>query len=400
MGSTAGSDADLVKVYLHQMSRIPPISAEEERELAGELERSRGALRRAILHTATAIEQALEILERVHTGKLPIDRALLLDVREGAVRAELLRTIPTTVRAVGRLLAGARERFARYLASEDARTRLTLRAEVRDRIERAVELLDPYNIQISLLEQLFEAARQRLREIKSAERRARAASRRGADAAQLARAREALRSAEIEAVATPKILRLYIDAVREARRAYETAKKRLSAKNLRLVVSIAKSYRNKGLPFLDLIQEGNTGLMKALDRYQASRGNKFSTYATWWIKQTITRSIAYQSRTVRIPVHAIQHLTQLVEQREAFVKRHGREPSLEELAERTGLSAAEVGRLLELSRSALSLDQPYGGEDECHFGDLLRDERASDAIELSQKSQLRERVDTILSQLS
>ncbi len=341
------------------------------------------------------------MLERVQSKKLPIDRALLLDVRDTAQREALWQRLASTISGVRSLLRRIKKRFRSYLeAADNGQDRLALRTRIRTDVERAVALLEPYNIQVSLLEALFERARAALRRIKGAERKLRAQLKNNGEAEAVRTLRRSLIDLEVDAAATPKMLRRYVDSVREARAAYEAAKKRLSAKNLRLVVSIAKSYRNKGLPFLDLIQEGNTGLMKALDRYQASRGNKFSTYATWWIKQTITRSIAYQSRTVRIPIHAINNLSRLIEEREGFVKRRGREPSLDELAEITGLNPQEVQRLLELNRGALSLDQPYGGGEDCHFGDLLQDQRASDAIELSQKSQLRERVNKILKQLS
>ena len=147
-----------------------------------------------------------------------------------------------------------------------------------------------------------------------------------------------LEGLELKAHMTPQQIRDHLELCERGKQRYEEAKKALSKKNLRLVVSIAKKFRNKGLPFLDLIQEGNTGLMKALDRYQASRGNKFSTYATWWIKQTITRSIAYQSRTVRIPIHAINNLNRLIEDREDFLKRSGREPTIEEMSKISKIS--------------------------------------------------------------
>jgi len=154
------------------------------------------------------------------------------------------------------------------------------------------------------------------------------------------------------------------------------------------------------LPFLDLIQEGNTGLMKALARYQASRGNKFSTYATWWIKQTITRSIAYQSRTVRIPIHAINNLNRLIEEREVFVQKEGREPTIDEMARLSKLPSKEVNRLLELNRTSLSLDQPYGAGEEGQLSETIEDDRSRAPIEVSQQSQLKDRIKKLLKQLS
>ncbi|GIW72028.1 MAG: RNA polymerase sigma factor SigA [Planctomycetota bacterium] len=401
MRSNLSSDQDLVKVYLHQMSRIPPISVEEERVLAGDLERTRNTLREKILQSGIAIARAIKILERVAERKLPIDRALLVDVSTSEAREGVLARIPPALEQVRKHLATAQRRFRAYLKEDDTQKMARLRARVREAVDEAVRHIDPFHIQVSLLEGMYEDTRAALRRIKAAERKARSLARaRGTDPRELEQARQRLVELQVKALATPKMLRRYVAEVRQARQAYDEAKKRLSAKNLRLVVSIAKAYRGKGLPFLDLIQEGNTGLMKALDRYQASRGNKFSTYATWWIKQTITRSIAYQSRTVRIPIHAINNLSRLIEERENFIKREGRDPTIDEMAQLSRLPPQEVNRLFELNRTALSLDQPYGSGEDCHFGDLIEDQHAADAIEQTQKKQLRDRVHRILKELS
>ena len=199
---------------------------------------------------------------------------------------------------------------------------------------------------------------------------------------------------------TPRSFRRRVRLIRRRYEHYEGVKRELSSGNLRLVVSIAKKYRNRGLSFLDLIQEGNTGLMKALDRYQATRGNKFSTYATWWIKQTITRSIAYQSRTVRIPIHAINNLNRLIEAREDFLKRNGRNPTMEEMSRISKIPPKEVGRLFELHRSSLSLDQPYGNGEEGYFGELIEDQKSETPVEASQQAMLRDSIKALLKTLS
>jgi len=161
---------------------------------------------------------------------------------------------------------------------------------------------------------------------------------------------------------------------------YDAAKRALAAGNLRLVVSIAKRYRNRGLSFLDLIQEGNSGLMRAVDKFEYARGFKFSTYATWWIRQAITRAIADQSRTIRVPVHMIDTMNKVRQLGKAFLQKHGREATTEELAELSGLSLDETLCIERMSRKPVSLNQPLGDADDAGVGDFVKDHRDDDPL--------------------
>jgi RNA polymerase primary sigma factor len=198
----------------------------------------------------------------------------------------------------------------------------------------------------------------------------------------------------------PTSLRRRVQVMNQRFNEYEEAKKALSGGNLRLVVSIAKKYRNRGLSFLDLIQEGNTGLMRAVDKYEYRRGYKFSTYATWWIRQAITRAIADQARTIRIPVHMIETMSKLRNVSKKLVQELGREPTIEETAERAGISFEETKRVLKISRHPISLDRPVGESEDSYFGDFLEDAGAESPVNAAAQEMLKDKIENVLKTLT
>ena len=182
--------------------------------------------------------------------------------------------------------------------------------------------------------------------------------------------------------------------------AYELSMRELSGGNLRLVVSIAKKYRNRGLSFLDLIQEGNTGLMRAVDKYEYRRGYKFSTYATWWIRQAITRAIADQARTIRIPVHMIETMSKLRKVSKKLLQENGREPTIEETAIAAGVSLEETRRVMRISRHPISLDRPVGESEDSYFGDFIEDDATDSPVDTATQEMLKDKIDHVLKTLT
>jgi RNA polymerase primary sigma factor len=199
---------------------------------------------------------------------------------------------------------------------------------------------------------------------------------------------------------TPKQLKKRLEDIEQVFGQYEETKRNLSSANLRLVVSIAKKYRNRGLSFLDLIQEGNTGLMRAVDKYEYRRGYKFSTYATWWIRQAITRAIADHARTIRIPVHMIETMSRLRTASKNLLQALGREPTVEEVATEADMSIEETRRVMKISKHPISLDRPIGDSEDSYFGDFIEDDDVDSPVQSATQEMLKERIDTILKTLS
>ena len=353
------------------------LTRDEEIGLAKKIELTRKRFRRNMLRSFFALEATVKTLERVHQGELPFDRTIKVSLTERLTKEQVQARMPHNLPLLRHLMQAQQRDFAvltsrRASAEEKAAARSALHPPPREDAG-AGRGAEPAHAPRA-------AAHSPARRNVAADGRAAAAARRAApherpggkdrlrspraaraDAAHAGNARPACAAAAGCCAASSS--------------EFESVKRELSSGNLRLVVSIAKKYRNRGLSFLDLIQEGNTGLMRAVDKYEYRRGFKFSTYATWWIRQAITRAIADQARTIRIPVHMIDVLMQLRNAAKKLLQELGREPTTEETAMAAGISLEETERVLDIGRHPVSLDRPIGEGEDGSFGEFVRGHR-------------------------
>lgn len=394
---------DPVRMYLMQMGRIPLLSRGEEIAAAREIERTRTLYRHSMLATDFALQGAITILERVRDGELRLDRTVEVSVTNTAEKKRTLRRLGPNVKTLRQLVA--RDRRDYYVAIDKQRPMCERRAAwaalVRRR-NRAVRLVEEMNLRTNRLQPLFDQLAEiskRMQVLKSqiseVEQGGECCDGRNAD-----ELREELRGLMRLTFESPATLRRRVQRTVERREQYDEAKRTLSAGNLRLVVSIAKKYRNRGIGFLDLIQEGNAGLMRAVDKFEHARGYKFSTYATWWIRQAITRAIADQSRTIRVPVHMIDTMSKVRHVSRELFQELGREPTPEETADRAGLPLEDTKCILKMSRQPLSLDQPVSDHDESYFGEFLEDHRDDDPLRDANREALKGRIEEAMAGLN
>jgi RNA polymerase primary sigma factor len=391
---------DPVRMYLTQMGEIPLLTRDQEISLARKIELTRMAFRRKVLESDYSALNAIEILQQVSEGSLPFDRTMKMSSAENLVRSVVRSRLPENIRTANKLLANNAKLFADFLKEQDETAKKKVMRQLRRNRRKVATLLEELSLRTSRIQPMMKKLEGILSKMRQLEQHITAGPDADCPQEDIEAMKQEFNGLQEMVLETPEQLEKRLHAVRAVFAQYEETKRLLASGNLRLVVSIAKKYRNRGLSFLDIIQEGNTGLMRAVDKYEYRRGYKFSTYATWWIRQAITRAIADHARTIRIPVHMIETMSRLRMVSKELLQKLGREPTIEEIATETALSVSEARRVLKISKHPISLDRPIGESEDSYFGDFIEDETAESPVQSATHEMLKERIDEVLKTLT
>jgi RNA polymerase primary sigma factor len=392
---------DALGLYLRQMGAIPLLNREEELALATRLEGVRQRYRRAALSSWYVLHRVVDTFERVREGRLALDPTIDVVTTLALSRDKILARMPHNLPTLRHLLSGADADFRGLLRAGGMASQKRWRRLLWRRLHKAVRLTEELSPRVDLLDRWTDELGQlSLRMTELARQINAGGDRSAADRERRTKLVKELRDLMLQVRTTPDDLARLTQVQEQRRSAYQQARRELAEGNLRLVVSIAKRYRGRGLAFSDLIQEGNRGLMRAVDKYEHRLGFKFGTYATWWIRQGITRALADHARTVRVPCHQVATLAMIERVRGELSVASGREPTIEEIAAVVGVTPEETKSLRVVARHPVSLHEPLGGDGERALEDFLDDPNATNPGLAADQHLLRERISEVLRSLT
>jgi RNA polymerase primary sigma factor len=391
---------DALGLYLRQMGAIPLLTREQELDLAKRLEAVRTRFRVAALSSWSVLDRVLEMFEQVQARRLPLDPAIDVVTSLGLSRAAIVARIPHNLRTLRQVRRETAAEFKVLLRTTSVTARARLLRSLHRRLKKAIALVEELSPRIDVLEHCAGQLRKQARDMRELDRQSEAPGRSAVARAARLKAVKELRNRMLQLRTTPDHLERLVEVIDRRAEIYQRARRELAEGNLRLVVSIAKRYRGRGLAFADLIQEGNRGLMRAVDKYEHRLGFKFGTYATWWIRQGITRALADHARTVRVPCHQVGVLAAIERVRGELAVQHGREPTVEEIANVLGMNPDEARSLRLVGRHPMSLHDPIGSDGERALEEFLSDPGATNPGHTVDRHLLRERMSEVLRSLA
>ena len=391
---------DPIRMYLTQMGQIPLLTRKSEIALARKIEIARMAFRRKMLQNDYCARNSLDLLQQVHNGMMSFDRTIKVGTAPQLTKSVIKKRLSENIRTVDKLLKINQDLFKKILTDHNNKEAKAPLKRIRRNKRKVATLLEELSLRTSRIQPIKNKLHGICGKMHQLEQTITAGPNDDITVDDINTMRQELTGLTELVMETPKQLNKRLYSLDRVFGQYENTKRTLSSANLRLVVSIAKKYRNRGLSFLDLIQEGNTGLMRAVDKYEYRRGYKFSTYATWWIRQAITRAIADHARTIRIPVHMIETMSRLRTAGKVLHQKLGREATVEEIAEEAEMSIEEARRVLKISKHPISLDRPIGESEDSYFGDFIEDDDIDSPVASATQEMLKERIDVVLKTLS
>lgn len=391
---------DTLGLYLRQMGAIPLLNRKQELDLAQRLERARQRFTHAALCNWRIQTQVLNLFDKIQAGQLPLDPHIDVVSSLGLSRDTILARLPHNLRTLRHVLKETAETFKLLLRAGASPAQTRFKRSLLRGLRKAATLAKELSPRVELLERWTLEFQDLAIRMSQLALQANAGGRSQADREQRTKRTKELRDFMLQVQATPELMAGLTEALTRRHHHYQQVRQELAEGNLRLVVSIAKRYRGRGLSFADLIQEGNRGLMRAVDKYEHRLGFKFGTYATWWIRQGITRALADHARTVRVPCHQVGMLAALERTRGELTIKFGREPTTEEIAAAVGVTPEEARSLRVVGRHPVSLHEPLGGDGERALEDFLSDTQTGNPGQAVDRHLLKERIAEVLRSLT